>query len=504
MIRLSRTGRVLLWALVLAVLTARATPNVAYMVRAWTAGGPNTTGEAGKVYFAGRIQDGRSPFADGRSPPYYPSFHGVLVHATVAAVGEILQASRSDLYRIGRVASLLMTAAALLLLADLGRRTGVASPLLFGGFLLWIGSYGLVAHTVSYRPDNWLFFLGVLACWLVAVQPERGWSNVVLALLPAVAFHVKTPGVALGAAIVAALVLRGSWRRALKLGVVQATLLVASVLALNHLSNGTYLAGLRSIGHVTFSVGNIFVAFTPLDPVIPWLLFLPLVWLPALLAGRPFRERGSPVATLLVFWLVTLATYGSAAARSGSNTYYYLEPATYGLLLGLVWLQRGRGGEHSNRGTSWRHIRMVAIPVFTALLALPSTIPLLRNGRMANAALYRTERLKGDRERLAAWVNTARLYCYSDDPGLNVLLDRPAVIHPLLQTQMIEAGTLPRSTLLRPVETQEFDCVILSGVRSSYRGRLVLPDTFFSAVAEHYPRATEFGRYQIRYPDQGG
>lgn len=500
--RVSRTGRVLLWALVLGILAARAAPNVAYMARAWAAGGPNTTGEAGKVYFAARIQNGRSPFAAGRSPPFYPSFHGVLVHASVAAAGKLLDASPSELYRIGRIASLLMTAAALLLLAVLGRRTGVSHALLFGGFLLWIGSYDLIAHTVSYRPDNWLLFLGALGCWIVTVRPDRFGSAVVLALLPTVAFHVKSPGVAVGAAIVATLMWRGRWRRALTVGAVQAGLLVTSVLALNHLSNGTYLAGLKSIGEVTFSVRNVFLAFTPLDPVIPWMLFLPLLWLPALLANGSFRDRESPVTPLLVFWLVALVTYGSAAARSGSNTYYFVEPATYGLLLGLMWLGRPRVAEPWKRETSWIPARMVALPLITALLAFPSTVSLLRDGRIDDVALYRTENLERNRAQLAARINEAGLYCYSDDPALNVLLDRPAVIYPLVQAQMIEAGTLPRATLYRPVETRELDCVVLS-VRWSYRGRPVLPDAFLSAVAEHYPRGAEFGRYQIRYPARG-
>jgi hypothetical protein len=100
---------------------------------------------------------------------------------------------------------------------------------------------------------------------------------------------------------------------------------------------------------------------------------------------------------------------------------------------------------------------------------------------------------------LAERINGAGLYCYSDDPGLNVLLDQPAVIYPLLQMQMVEAASLPRETLLGPMERTEFDCVVLSGVRWRYRGLLVPSESFVSAVKRSYPRSEFVGNYEVRF-----
>lgn len=489
--KIARGARLALWILVLGILAARAGFTIPYLIRAFAAPGPNTVGEAGKVYFASRIQDGRSPFADGGSPPYYPSVHGVLTHTSVGGIGWLLRASPNVLYQLGRLVSVLTTAVALVLLADLGRRLAIPAKWLAGGLLLWIGTYDLVAHTVSYRPDNWLLFLGALACWIVSVRPNGVVTFVVLALLPSLAFHVKSTGVAITGAIVASLALQGRARMGLALGGIQIAVLLLTIQMLNVCSDGSYVAGLQGIGRVPASAWNVLLVLVP-DPVIPWILVLPVVWLRPLL--RRDVERSSVLVPLLAFWGITGLVYGLAAARSGSNTYYFLEPATYGLLLVLA-----RIGSRRALGTidATVSVRPVALTLITAFLALPTALSLAVRGRGADVELYRTERLGRTRARLAERINKAGLYCYSDDPGLNVLLDKPAVIYPLLQMQMVEAATLPRETLLGPVERKEFDCVALSGVRWRYHGLLVPSESFVSAVKRAYPRSEFIGNYEV-------
>lgn len=499
---LSRSARIALWGLVFGVLALKAALTLGYLGRALLVEGPNTTGEAGKVYFAERVQEGRAPFDDGIAPPYYPSVHGVLVHAPVGGLGALLDASVTELYAIGRGISVLLTVFALALVGDLGRRLGLQPALLLAGLLAWVGSFDLIHHTVSYRPDNWLLFLGSLACWLVSTRPDARSSLAVLAVLPAVAFHVKSPGVVVGVAIVGALILQGHRRRAVGLGTVQLVLVLASVLVLEALSDGAYMSGLRAVGNVSASIRNVLFALAPGDPIVPWLVFFPLVSLP-MLRRHCVAGSGSLVCSVGVFWAVTTLGYAAASLRSGSNTYYFLEPATYGILIGLVWLSRSGKGKEASDGGSKVPTQVAAVALITVLLASPSTASVLANGRMPDVALFRSEQLGDLRGPLAERLNGAGLQCYSDDPGLNVLLDRPAVIYPLLQKQMIEDGTLDSASLFRPVERREFDCVVLSGVRWSYRNEPVLSDTFLRTIGENYRPDETVGRYTILAPIRG-
>lgn len=496
---LSRSARIALWGLLFGVLALKSALTLGYLCRALVAEGPNTTGEAGKVYFAERVQEGRAPFDDGTTPPYYPSVHGVLVHATVGGLGALLNASVMELYAIGRALSVLLTIAALALLADLGRRLGLHPGFLLAGFLVWLGSFDLIHHTVSYRPDNWLLFLGSLACWLVSTRPDGRSSLVVLALLPSVAFHVKSPGVVLGLAIVAALILQGRRRRAVGLGALQLGLVVSSVLALEVLSDGAYLGGLGAVGSVSASAWNVLSALAPGDLVVPWLVLFPLLALP-MLRRRCTAGSGTPVRSLGVFWAVTALGYAAAAVRSGSNTYYFLEPATYGILLGLASLSRSTEGARAPDDRAWIPTPVLAVSLITVLLALPATASLLAHGRIPDVALFRSEQLGELRGPLAERLNRAGLRCYSDDPGLNVLLERPAVIYPLLQKQMIDAGTLDSASLFGPVQRRELDCLVMSGMRWHYRDEPVLSDEFLRTIARSYRPSEAIGRYTILVP----
>jgi hypothetical protein len=322
-------------------------------------------------------------------------------------------------------------------------------------------------------------------------------SLLVLLLLPSLAFHVKGPGAAIAGAIVASLALQGRVRRGFVLGGVQVAVLLVTIYALELFSSGSYLAGLQGIGRVPASASNVLRALVR-DPVVPWILVLPVVWLPGLL--RRDVERSSALVTLFTFWAVTGLAYGLAAARSGSNTYYFLEPATYGLLLVLALIPRRRTVTGAAVDGPLP-VTTVALTLGTGLLALPIAVSLAVKGRAADVELFRTERLATTRPKLAERINEAGLYCYSDDPGLNVLLDRPAVIYPLLLVQMVEAGTLPRERLLGPVEQNEFDCVVLSHVRWRYHGMLIPPESLVSAVKRWYPRSEFIGNYEVRFPD---
>lgn len=501
-----RSLRLTIGVAVFAILAVRGAYTVSYLVRAYLADGPNTVGEAGKVYFASQIQEGGAAFQDGLTRPYYPSVHGALTHWLVAFIADGSEGETESLYSFGRFVSVLLTVVALALLGDVGRRLGISDLYLVGGLLLWVGSFHIVQHTVSFRPDNWLLFLGALGCWILIVHPDSRRSLIALALLPTLAFHVKMPGAALGGAVMGTMILRGRWRSGLTLGAIQAGLLLGSIWMLNQLSEGAYLAGLRSAAAVEFRPLNAVYSLL-YSLVVSWdalpltILIFPLVWVWRFSNGGLDAARHSAVSPLLVFWAVTGAVYGWAAFRSGSNTYYFLEPATYGLLSGLMWLERADVSGQSNSQQHTVSPPFLAVGLMVTLLALPTVVSFVQKGHPVDVALDRTERLSSVRKQVAEEINTSDLYCYSDDPGLNVLLERPAVIYPLLQLQMINAGTLSKRTLYEPVERKGFDCVVFSGMTFIYQGLPALPQSFFSTVENNYPLTTSVGEYEIRYPE---
>lgn len=522
------SGRALLvaWLLLGALAAVRAAPQVAYMARAFTADGPNTVGEAGKVWFAHRIQTGERAFASADEPPYYPSVHGALLHATVAWTAGLVDAPRGDLYGIGRWASVLMTALACLLLAALGRRLGIPPHVLAVGGLLWIGTFPLVQHTMSYRPDNWVLALSVLACWLLSVQepaatvkgrtaagrpPESRagkafpgtWHLLALVLLPAVAFHVKATGAVLVGAIGLVHLVRRQWSRAVLVGGAQTALIAGSVLALDALSDGAYSDGLRGAVSVPWDPGLVLLPhlFRLGDPLIPLFLLGPLpvvVWALRRPSG-PDAWLASRAALVAVscFWLVTLLGYGAATVRAGSAPYYLLEPASYGLVLVLYGIGLLPDAPRL-RHVRWRGPLTVGL---LAALAAGSTLDAVLRPHGVDIALMRTEHVGAHRAALADRVNAQDGVCYSDDPGLNILLRRPAVVYPLLQLQMIQSGALPPDALSGPVERHEYRCVIFSGLDWSYRGLRIMPPPFRTLVGREYPWVERVGPYAVHYPE---
>jgi len=113
--RISLVGLGLVIAGFVIVLGTRAIVTLVYLMLALLVPGENTVGEAGKVFYAERVLAGELPFLPGESPPYYPAVHGVLLHASVGAIGKLLSLPHTDLYFVGRGISLLFTLASLFL-----------------------------------------------------------------------------------------------------------------------------------------------------------------------------------------------------------------------------------------------------------------------------------------------------------------------------------------------------------------------------------------------------
>jgi len=94
------------WLMILIIFMVfvggRAAINIYSLYGSAIAYGPNTVGEAGKVYYAKNFIEGRSIFSSGETAPFYPSFHGALLHSMVGVVGRLFQLETNCLYYIGR------------------------------------------------------------------------------------------------------------------------------------------------------------------------------------------------------------------------------------------------------------------------------------------------------------------------------------------------------------------------------------------------------------------
>ena len=435
---LVRSGVILLVAILGVALAIQAGFNILYLTKALVANGPNTVGEAGKVYFASKIQAGGRAWATGDTPPYYPSLHGVLLHFSVGALGRVFGSSTSELYWIGRSLSVLFTLSALGLAASIARRTGVPNLFMIFGFLLWIGTYAITQHTVSYRPDNWLLFLSVLSCWLLIREPRGPVAIAVLVFIPTLAFLIKAPGVGLGLAIVAALFVQGRVRTGAVVALAQSAVLLLALGAIDLSSGGGFSSAMRMGGEAGFSARHLLVSLA--DPVVAFVVLFPGLFM-LLPLFRALVRRNVVVRVLFAYWAATLLCYGAAATRAGSNSYYFLEPMTYGLILTLVWLvARLRVGQASL-------VSLVPYLLAVAVVTIPGTVRVATLGNPEDVALVQTSLVGNHRSIVADHVNSTGSYCYSDDPGLNVLLDRPAIIYPLLQVQLIHNGRMAHDAL---------------------------------------------------------
>ena len=94
------------------------------------------------------------------------------------------------------------------------------------------------------------------------------------------------------------------------------------------------------------------------------------------------------------------------------------------------------------------HIQNISMAVLVLLFILevyPSTSEvkdLLHGRSIQDIALYRTNLFKHDRKNIEAFCNQKNLSCFSDDAGLNVMLDNPQIIFPLVQSMLIQSGFL--------------------------------------------------------------
>jgi hypothetical protein len=475
------------------LVVARVVPTLLSFRAAILAPGPNSVGEAGKVFYAGRFQRGEKILLPGDVPPYYPSIHGVLFHASVGALGRLVGASTIHLYYIGRCFSVAATIGTLLLITLILRNLNLGWFWIMATCLLFFTPLPVVQHTTSYRPDNWILWLSVLACYLIVTRPERPLALIAASLIPVIAFFIKAPGFAIIGSVILALLISRRYLVATLCGAGSCAALILSIVGMNLASNGVFLESMRHSLNAPFSFEQIF-----------WCLGVPQLWLPLSL---PFVliprlwpvhvEQNRQRCVITIFWLVSLTSSLIVAARLGSNSHYFIESFVFGLVITIM----RAADEFATRRQSSTAMRTIAAAMVILFLlpGLPRSIDHILTVPK-DFALTETLLFARDRQIISTTIRAERLSCFSDDPGLNVLLEKPAVVDPLVQSMAIHAGALDKETMIGPVVKEEYDLIVLTGFGWTYRGVPRIPQDFVEATREHYDQVPSETKYQVYMP----
>ncbi len=485
-----RFGEGALVALFLITVGGNALLTLRYAEEALLAAGPNTVGEAGKVYFAKLFQDGASISSAGDTAPYYPSFHGWLLHSSVGLIGRLGGAETIDLYYVGRTISVLCTLGALALAALILRRMKI--------HLLWAAAIGVAfvavfrvtQHAISYRGDHWILFLSLLTCYLLIRGSRSPCTLAIAAVTPSVAFLIKAPGIGIAGSVWISLLLQREWKRAGLYALGAGLSLLALTGVIRWWSGDSPWLGVTTVTDVPFSLENLLSSLNVPQLWLP--LLMPLVLLSRSRLWSPRGERGLSVLT--AFWAVSFVSSSVAAIRLGSDAYYFVESFLLGMLICVIWLAQEvkRGGFGANPAT-------VALIAIFCVQGVPSGLSQwVKPAR--DVALQQTLTFGKDRLALAGQINAAGLRCFSDDPGLNVLLDHPAVIYAALPMLMEESGALPEGTVVAPVKAKAYDLIALT--RSKWQFRQVLGGyrRLLEAVKENYEPARTKSAYLLLVP----
>ena len=455
-------------------------------------------GEAGKVYYASQwVKDAQNLFASGELPPYYASMHGVLLHVTVGFIGNLLDLPSQSFYMIGRGTSLVCTLGVFLIVWKMFKHSKIHWQWYLFFILAFLTPEPINNHMVSYRPDHWNLLLSFFACYVLICLPIQKFSLSILACLPVIAFHIKAPGIAMCLPIVICLSFRVGYKKALiTLGGTIGTWLM--VIAMLHFySGGKYTQGL--IGGLEMPYG-----WTYLQTAIGinYLYLIGLVML--VMAVKQMSNKTSrvadPVVPLLIFGITHTIIAAISSLRAGGSTYYALAAYCYGLIILIHWLSQLKKSPAIKANLS----ACALVVFFVATLCHPVIRQWFNpsQDRQIDASIRQSIWVGKSRVPMAREINQLGLKCFSDDCGLNVLLDSPMLIDPMLRALAVENGSLSIEQLVLPVKNQEYDIIALTGMVWFYRDTPSMPKPLVDAIQKYYRLMDSPYQYHLFVPKE--
>jgi hypothetical protein len=447
-------------------------------LRAISLDGPNSTGEAGKVYYAHKFQMGENILSDGKTPPYYPAFHGILLHASVGEIGRLLGANIDDLYYIGRSISTLAALLSLLIIFIICQRLLGDYKWAFLALPLFLAPFRLQQFASSYRPDHWIICISLLSCLICLRRPRGAWVFL-LAVLPTISYLIKAPGVIIAGCIFFSFLVDKRYKVALLYAFCSGAFLLITLGFLQWITEGLFWAAFLGGVKTGFSVSNILAAIN-----------YPTIWFPILMVPiiyvylyKHSNIEKMDLLIILIFWGVETLLALVTSGRYGSYFYYFLQSYAYGTIFFICWLCSAWHQVANNIALS----RFNKISLFTILFigAFLIITPIKRYKNLDDA-ISLTLYFGKHRHSIAEFLNQNSLKCYSDDPGLNVLLNNPVVLYPYLQNVLFRSGYLDKQSFLEQIRRGEFDIIILTGRNWSYQGITQFPEEFMPLVDKYY------------------
>lgn len=469
-----KVGKTLIWFLS-AVSLLLSISTIYLITRTACIYGPNTVGEAGKVWYAERIRDGKNIFLPANKPPYYPPMHGLLHFGSVSALGSILDLSHSQLYFAGRAISMFCTLAALILAVSILRRLNLGPAWQVLGVSLLLSYYPVLQHTASYRPDNWVLFVAMLACYLLIIKSN--WVvSITLAVLPAFVFLIKATGLTIGLSTFICLLIQRKWQELMVYTAVSASILLMMLWALYWYSGGVYFFSFASGLNVEYSLDHALILV--LQPYLFVTLLIPIAFIKDAWPVHPGRQQA--LFIVLIFYLVEFVCNFCFSLREGSNAYYFISAYFLGTILLVKWLT----SITDSRSSRFREAILLCLVLF--VIQISQVAIFAKSSWKQNVAIRKTKKYAEDRPIAAKFINSKSWTCYSDDAGLNVMLERPLVIYPLLYQMLLESGMVAYPTILDRLVTKEVDVVVLTDFPWTYRNMVNVPPSLISGIKTHY------------------
>jgi hypothetical protein len=462
--------------------------------------GPNSTGEAGKVYYAHKFQLGENFLASGKTPPYYPAVHGVLLHSSVGAIGRLVGADIEDLYYIGRSITSLFTLISLLIVFIICQKFMGDFRWSLLSLALFLAPFRLQQFASSYRPDHWILCLSLLSCLICIRQPGTAWFCL-LAVIPTMSYLIKAPGIIISICIFLSFIIYQRYKAALVYALSSALFFLATIFFLQWVTHGLFAFAFIGGMKAGFSVRNAISSFN-----------YPTIWLPILMVPaicgyliRHSNVRKENLRIVLVFWGVETFVALVTATRYGSYVYYFLQAYAYSTIFFILWV-RTKYNEFINKKALRKVniINFIIILIAGTLFILIPLIPLVKNLPFPtiDRAVVDTLSYGKERHQLADLINKNDLKCYSNDAGLNVLLNKSMIIYPYVQHLMFISGYLDKQLFFDQIREHKFNLIILTRHSWSWQGITQFPKGFFPLLHKYYrPLETNSSlRYLIYIP----
>ena len=476
--------RTIAWTLVGGLVAAGAVRTVLFLVYvSYTL--PSPFGafvlEGTSSHFAWRVQHGLELYPAGDCYPYEVNFTAPVYSWLVGGIGRLIDADLSELFRIGRIVTLLSSLVPALAAGSyLWRKEGPRAALAGSAFAL--GSAPLIGFAVMTRPDMLADMLGVTGFLLLCYRRSL-WSLVAASVLLGLCCLTKQTG---GAYLIAGtIVLLSEKDRRIHAGVlcVLTAALGLSVIGISALTGEPHILGsLLGQGTIPFHAAQRSGILWLLVQRSPELPFFSLVGLFFWMSG-PCKDR-----SLAVLAAVLLVTSCLAVGKLGSDMNYFI---------GLRFLEMIAVGTLCVAATrpevrDWRLPGVVAVGI---ALCIPSIWHVANKASRAYE-VFASAQTESGKERLR---RQQRYICWAADPSTPILTnsdylaayqeDRAPFLDAYLLRLRLEAGQVELSELLDRIESESFDYVLSTtdladGSYSAHFWRF--PDEVASAIRKHY------------------